>query len=163
VLIIVTPYDDEIIILNKKLNKTYIYYGNKGVSKYRKQAVQDTNAIEVNEEIAVKRAITKSSKLYSNSSWDLVDATKKKGVKISSVNKDKLPQELQSKSNKELEIYVKEKSKEREEIQQKIQNLNTKRKKYVAEKQSTKAKNNELESALINAIKKQAQRKNYSW
>ena len=24
---IVTPYDDEIIILNKKLNKTYIYYG----------------------------------------------------------------------------------------------------------------------------------------
>lgn len=34
---IVTPFDAEIIILNKKLNKTYIYYGNDGSSKFSSQ------------------------------------------------------------------------------------------------------------------------------
>jgi len=34
---IITPFDAEIIILNKKLNKTYIYYGNDGSSKFSSQ------------------------------------------------------------------------------------------------------------------------------
>jgi len=160
---VVTPYDDEIIILNRRLNKTYVYYGDKGVSKYEKQAVQDANAVGVNEEIIVKRAVTKSSKLYSNSSWDLVDASKDKKVEYSSINKKKLPKELQNKSEKELKDYVEKKSDERKKIQQEIQELNTKRKRFVAEKKRVSTNGNELESALINAIKKQAEKKNYSW
>ncbi len=159
---VVTPYDDEIIILNKKLNKTYVYYGHKGVLKYKKQEVQDENASELNEEVAVKRAVTKSSKLYDNSSWDLVDATNNESIKYSSVDKSKLPQELEHKSDKELEVYVKAKSRERKKIQAEIQILNTKRRQFVLEKQKS-TKGDELESALINAIKKQAEKKNYKW
>lgn len=44
---IVTPYDKQIIILNKKLNNTYIYYGKKGYSKYSQQKKQDSNAYEL--------------------------------------------------------------------------------------------------------------------
>lgn len=159
----VTPHDDEIMVLNKKLNKTYVYYGNKGISKYQKQAVQDKNASEVDEEIAVKRAVTKSSKLYNSATWDLVDAAKKKEIKYSTINKKQLPKELQGKSDEEIKAFVENKSKEREVIQKKIQDLNIKRKKYVTKKQSEAAKENELESALVNAIKKQAERKSYTW
>ena len=38
---IITPYDTDIIILNKQLNETYIYFGDKGLNKYQKQVVQD--------------------------------------------------------------------------------------------------------------------------
>ena len=65
---IVTPYDDEIIILNKRLNKTYIYYGVQGYSKYTNQRKQDANAMSLDKEVEVKRAISKRSKLYANAS-----------------------------------------------------------------------------------------------
>lgn len=160
---IVTPYDSDIIILNKKLNKTYIHYGNAGYSKYQKQALQDTNAEELNEAVVVKRAVSKSSRLYNNSSWDLVDASKDKKVDYTKLKKEQLPQHLRSKSTKEIKTYVETKSKERQEIQQKIQELNKKRKQFIAKKQKANAKNNELESVMIKAIKKQAKKKNYSW
>lgn len=160
---VITPYDDAIIILNKRMNKTYIHYGSKGSSRYKKQTKQDANASSLNEEVAVKRAVTKSSKLYDNSGWDLVDASKKKAIQYSSINKNNLPIELQGKSSKELEAYVVSKRKERKEIQDEIQELNAKRKKYVTEKNRDLSTKDGLENALINAIKKQAEKKNYSW
>lgn len=160
---IVTPYDKDILLLNKKLNSTYIYYGNRGYSKYNKQSLQDNNAAELNEVVSVKRAVTKSSSLYNNSDWDLVDASLKKKIDYKKLNKKKLPKQLQNKSEKELKIYVDNKRKERVKIQQKIQELNTKRKTYIANKKRTKTNNNELESVMIKAIKKQAKKKNYTW
>ncbi|CAL2075126.1 VWFA domain-containing protein [Tenacibaculum sp. 190524A02b] len=160
---VVTPYDKDIIILNKKLNKTYLYYGNKGASKYSNQAKQDANATVLDEVVAVKRAVTKSSKMYSNASWDLVDASKDKKFDYKKLKKKQLPKTLQNKSEKEIEVYVEKKRKEREVIQQKIQYLNTKRKRYALKKQNENSKNNELNRVMINAIKKQAKKKNYSW
>lgn len=160
---VITPYDNDIIILNKKLNKTYLYYGSMGAAKYEKQAIQDNNAEELDEVVVVKRAISKSSKLYNNANWDLVDASKNKDFSYKSLKKEELPNELQEKDDEEIKSYVQSKSKEREEIQQKIQDLNKKRNEYVAKKRKENSKNNELESVIINAIKKQAKKKNYSW
>ncbi|WP_417785366.1 VWA domain-containing protein [Tenacibaculum sp.] len=160
---IVTPYDNDIIILNKRLNDTYIHYGSYGHSKYSNQAKQDMNAESLNEAVVVKRAVTKSSKLYKNAEWDLVDASEEKEIDYSSLKKKQLPKQLQNKSAKEIKMYVEKKRKERAEIQQKIQELNKKRKTYVAKKQRESSKKNELESVMIKAIKKQAKKKNYSW
>ncbi|MDY0780224.1 vWA domain-containing protein [Tenacibaculum sp. IB213877] len=160
---IVTPYDDEIIILNKKLNKTYIYYGDVGYSKYQSQAKEDLNAESLDEVVVVKRAVTKSSRLYNNSSWDLVDAEKDKDFKYSKLKKKQLPKELRNKSTEEIKKYVTEKSNERKEIQQKIQELNKKRRDYVANKQRENSTKDQLESVMIQAIKKQAKKKNYTW
>ena len=63
---IVTPYDTDILILNKKLNDTYIFHGKKGYLKYASQKRQDNNAYAMENEVAVKRTITKSSRLYDN-------------------------------------------------------------------------------------------------
>lgn len=160
---IVTPYDDEIIILNKKLNKTYIYYGVQGYSKFSNQKTQDDNALEMEEVVAVKRAVSKSSRLYDNSSWDLVDADKKGKVDYKKIKKDKLPKELQNKSESEIKAYVEKQSKERKEIQQKIKELDTKRRSFIAKKQKEGTQTAVLNNVMIKAIKRQAKLKNYSW
>lgn len=160
---IATPYDSEIIILNKKLNKTYIYYGNNGYAKLKNQAKQDDNAAALDEVVVVKRALSKSSSLYSNAGWDLIDAEKDKKVDYAKLKRKKLPKRLQGKTAKEIEIYVKEQAKNRKEIQAKIQELGKKRRAYVAKQQQQDNKNNELEKVLILAIKKQAKKKNDSW
>ncbi|CAM1352013.1 vWA domain-containing protein [Tenacibaculum insulae] len=160
---VVTPYDNDIIILNKRLNKTYVHYGSLGYSKYANQTKQDSNAETLNEVVVVKRAVSKSSKLYKNTEWDLVDASEEKEVDYSKLKKKQLPKNLQGKSSKEIKKYVDTKRKERTEIQRKIQELDKKRKQYVAKKQQESSKKNELENVMIKAIKKQAKKKKYSW
>ncbi|MFK8059207.1 MAG: VWA domain-containing protein [Polaribacter sp.] len=161
---IVTPFDDQIIILNKKLNKTYIYYGVEGYSKFSNQKMQDANALTINKEVEVKRAISKSGRLYENSTWDLVDADKRQKVDYAKIKKGKLPKVLQDKSEAEIKSYVKLKAKERAEINKKIKELDAKRRSFIAKKQKEGSKkNNELDNVMLKAIKRQAKLKNYSW
>jgi hypothetical protein len=93
---IATPFDDIIIRLNKKLNSTYIGYGNLGASKIVAQEVQDANAYEMEESVAIKRAVSKSSRLYNNSSWDLVDAVEADDKTLDQLDHNTLPKELQN-------------------------------------------------------------------
>lgn len=118
--------------------------------------------MEVEQEVAVKRAVSKSSRLYNNKNWDLVDASDDEDFDISKVEKAQLPKELEDKSDTEIISYIESKRKEREKIQKEIQELNKKRKVYIA---NTQKYNNTgaLESVMLRAIKKQAQVKNYSW
>ena len=160
---IVTPYDHDILILNKKLNDTYIYYGTQGRSKYQSQRKQDANAQSLNETVVVKRAVSKSSRLYNNSSWDLVDAEKKGKVDYSKIKKESLPAPLRAKTDKELKTHVKEQAKKRKEIQFQIKELDKKRRAFIAEKKKKNNKKEDLNNAIIKAIKKQAKAKNYNW
>ena len=160
---VVTPYDDEIIILNKKLNDTYIYYGVQGYSSFVSQKKQDDNAATLNEEVVVKRAVSKSSRLYDNSNWDLVDANKKKVIDFTKIEKKQLPKELQNKSETELKTYVNLQAKKRSEIQEKIKTLHKKRNNFITNKQKQSTNKDELNSVMIKAIKRQAKLKNYTW
>jgi len=158
---IASPYDDEILILNQKLNKTYVIYGSQGRKKMALQAEQDDNASGYSKANAVSRTVSKSSHLYRNESWDLVDAEALNEVVISDLKDDALPDELKGKSTEDIKKYISNKKKERNAIQEKIQELNTKRKVYISE-QKTENKNG-LENALTKAIKEQAKKKDYSW
>ncbi|MDH7445341.1 vWA domain-containing protein [Aquimarina sp. 2201CG14-23] len=158
---IATPYDDIILQLNQKLNKTYIYYGSQGSKKMSLQAEQDSNARSYSEANAVSRTISKSSGFYKNKSWDLVDAAEDENFELEEVAKEQLPKELKGKSKAELKKHISEKSNERKEIQKKIQELNKKRIDYI--KSNSKKDESNLEAALINAIKTQGRQKSFSW
>lgn len=160
---IVTPFDDAIIILNKQLNNTYIYYGNRGKQKFSNQSKQDSNALEINQSVVVKRAVSKSNRLYENAGWDLVDKAKKSTIDYSEIDRKKLPVELQKKSDEELKKYVEEQDKIRSKIKVKINELNRKRKIFIAKKQNESMEKGALDNVIIQAIKKQAKAKNYSW
>ena len=158
---VATPYDDKILQLNQKLNKTYVAYGNSGRKKMELQAEQDDNAVGYSEENAVSRTVSKSSHLYKNATWDLVDAEQEKGFKYDSLKKTDLPEELKDKNVTEIKAYVANKRLEREAVQNEIQQLNEKRRIFI-KAQETKD-NNGLENAMIKAIKTQAKAKKYTW
>ncbi len=157
-----TPYDEVIIKLNSKLNKTYVSYGALGVSKMQMQSVQDSNAMEMEEAVAVKRAVSKSSRMYNNASWDLVDAIEDDKIEISDIADEDLPKELQGKSADAKVQYLEEKKSERAKIQKEIQELNRKREAFISENQKEDSKG-ELENAMLEAIQRQAKKKNYKW
>ncbi|MEM9647336.1 MAG: vWA domain-containing protein [Bacteroidota bacterium] len=156
-----TPYDDAIIKLNTQLNGTYISYGGLGAAKVAAQREQDSKAYGMNKSVAVKRSVSKSSRLYKNSQWDLVDAVEDEEFEIEELEVEALPKELQGKTEEEIKAYVAVKKKEREKIQKQIQELNAKREAYIAKNQ--KEETGELENALLSAIKNQAAKKNYRW
>nr|WP_321237607.1 VWA domain-containing protein [uncultured Psychroserpens sp.] len=158
---VATPYDDKILNLNQKLNKTYVAYGSIGNKKMELQEEQDTNAMGYSQANAVSRTVSKSSHLYMNSTWDLVDAEKEKGFKYDALKKEELPAELKDKSVSEIKAYVAKKRQDREVIQNEIQQLNEKRRQFIKSQQ--KENSNGLENAMIKAIKTQAKEKKYTW
>ena len=158
---IATPYDEQILKLNQKLNKTYVAYGSAGKQKMMEQAEQDINAKGYSDANAVSRTVSKSSHLYKNSSWDLVDAAEDAAFEYETLKKEELPHELKDKSTSEIKQYIEAKSRERSNIQKEIQQLNEKRRKYILSQQNQKS--NGLENAMMTAIKSQASKKNYSW
>ncbi|RMA56685.1 VWA domain-containing protein [Ulvibacter antarcticus] len=158
---IASPYDDIIIQLNIQLNDTYVPYGHFGRKKIAMQEEQDNNAAGYSKANAVSRTVTKGSRLYKNSSWDLVDAEAEDDFSYDELKKDELPKELQNKSTAEIKSYVNKQRKERERIQNEIKDVNEKRRKYITS--STSETSNNLESVMIEAIKKQAKKKDYIW
>ena len=158
---IATPYDDVILELNRKLNSTYIYYGNQGAQKRKLQAEQDANAQSYSSANAVSRTVSKSSAFYKNKSWDLIDAAEDASFEIEEVAKEDLPKDLKEKSKAEIKEYIAQKSTARKDIQEQIKEVNKKRMQYL--KDHSKQKDNNLETALLNAIKKQGKQKSFTW
>lgn len=156
-----TPYDQVIINLNAQLNNTYVSYGSKGASRIALQEVQDSEAMELEEVVAVKRAVSKSSAYYNNAEWDLVDASSKDDFDLGKVKKETLPVSLRGKSDVQIKKYLTEKKVERQRVQKEIQQANAKREAYLAKEQ--KNETGELEQAMLQAIKKQAAQKNMYW
>ncbi len=156
-----TPYDNIIIKLNSKLNNTYISYGASGSRKLELQSRQDNNAMELEEAVAVQRAVSKSSGMYKNSTWDLIDASEEDEFDITAIKKEELPSTLRDKSKAELRAFISTKKAERKRIQEEIQELNVKREIYI--KEHAPQEKGELENAMLNAIKKQASGKNFKW
>ena len=157
---IASPYDDMILQLNIQLNGTYIPYGNKGKKKMALQAEQDDNAAGYSKENAVSRTVSKGSHLYKNSTWDLVDAEEEADFRYDELKEEDLPEILKDKSTAEIKIYVEKQKAERNRVQQEISKLNQQRRVYIASQKKT---SNGLENAMIEALKKQAQKKNYTW
>ncbi|MEE9349700.1 MAG: hypothetical protein V3U80_06605 [Flavobacteriaceae bacterium] len=159
---IATPYDEIIIKLNKRLNDTYIFYGSNGRKKMALQSKQDDNAIAMDNEVVVARAVSKTSSVYNNATWDLVDAEKEDDFDYKKIDTKKLSKDLQDKSPAELKEHVSKLSKKRVALQQEIKQINSKRKAYLLKNKKENTED-ELESVMLNAIKKQAKRKNYNW
>lgn len=156
------PQDKEIAELGLKLNETYIAYGARGALASKRQREQDLNAEVISEEAMVQRAVSKSSLYYKNEAWDLVDACKDSQFDIKDIKTEELPENMQEMTIEGRKVYIETKAKQRTEIQQKIQQLNDQRKKYVAEEMKKQHKDTDtLGSAIIQAVSEQAKRKNF--
>ena len=152
---IASPHDDEIEALSTKLNDTYIGYGFRAEMALRNQVAQDNNSVSAGRASSIARAMSKTSKLYDNPDWDLVDATEQGKIDLATLDRGQLSGDLEGLSTEELERKVETASKEREQIKKKLRGLQKKREAYVAEQRSEDSER--LDDAIIDSITAQAQ------
>lgn len=160
------PQDKKIAQLNAKLNQTYVPYGQKGKEKAQRQQVQDSNNESVSSALLAKRAKSKASSYYKNSSWDLVDAVENGTVSADEVGKmdeKQLPTPMKTMNPAERKDYVEKKAKERKALKEEIVRLSEERETYVAAERAKKpaAAAPTMSEALTQSVKKQAQDKNF--
>lgn len=151
-----TPYDNDIIKLNKKLNKTYIGYGHEGEKKMERQMAQDSNAAAYGAANARTRASFKAKKSYNNAEWDLVDAAEADEEILEEMKEKDLPEEMQNMTTEERKKYIEKKSEERKKIQEEIRILDEKAKAYVAKQQKESAEKLTLDNVMLDAVREQA-------
>lgn len=159
-----TPYDTTLIVLNTKLNSTYLYYGTDGYTNYTRQQVMDQSNASAGMGVAAKRTAVKGNKqLYNNASWDLVDAYDNDKDFINKVDMKTLPDSLKNKSRAELKMIVDKKITERGAVQKEIITLNLQRENFITAERAKAAGNNNpqtLETEVEKIIKEQAKRFN---
>lgn len=168
-----TPYDAELATLNVSLNGTYLAYGSQEVraEKLERQARQDKLTEAASPAAAAGRIAAKANKAaYRNTSWDLVDLYEEQGSRAVEElgNTGILPEELKGKSAKEVEAVVKEKAEERARLQKKIADVGRQRdtwlNKWKAEQSASGGgKANTLDDAIIQAVRRQAGKKKFSF
>jgi hypothetical protein len=159
-----TPYDSTLVVLNSKLNKTYLYYGQEGYANFSKQANVDKLNFGYSGAVAAKRLAVKGRKeLYNNAGCDMVDAyAADTAAFIQKVDKKTLPDSLKNKSGEELQKIIREKSTERGAIQKEILNISARRETYIAAERAKVVKDNTatLETEVERIIKEQVKRFN---
>jgi hypothetical protein len=157
-----TPYDQDIVKLGDQLNGTYVAYGSGGAAGESRQAAQDANAATMGPAAPVERSVAKAQGAYSNSGWDLVDALKNKEVTLPSLKDDQLPDNMKKMSPAEREKYVQGLSSRRAELQGRINDLNEKRRVFLADAQKKNAQTNTLDAAILGSVKDEAAKKGFT-
>lgn len=164
---IVAPQDDKIAELNARLNQTYVPYGDAGAKNAERQMEQDALSSGISAGLLAKRAKSKASAFYSNSGWDLVDALEEGAVdaeELAQIEDEKLPEPMLGMSADEKLDYVQQQAQERNRIKQEISALSESRAAFVsAKKREQVVAAPSMSDALTNAIKKQAQQKNFAF
>jgi hypothetical protein len=158
-----TPYDDQIAVLNDRLNATYVYYGASGEYRKEQQILQDKNAASYGLANVAERSFCKSSHAYKNSSWDLVDALKDNEKIITEIKSEDLPDEMRTMSIAQRKTYIMQKSEKRSMIQAEIQSLNKKRQEYIFKNTPQTNQDKMLDASIMKAIKEQGRSKNLKW
>jgi hypothetical protein len=162
---IATPFDSTLMVMNGKLNGTYVSYGFDGARRMNLQMEMDE---KVNTSFGVaaggQRAAAKAmSNTYNNASWDLVDAARADSTYFMKLDKKTLPDSLKNKTSTQLQQFVKQKQEERNAVQKEILILNENRNRYIAaerQKMANANKDQTLESAVETAIREQVKRYN---
>lgn len=168
-----TPYDGELAKLSSSLNGTYLAYGSREVQAERlsKQESQDSLARELSSTAYAGRVKAKANKAaYRNTSWDLVDFYDRNGVQAlrDLGTAGQLPKELEGKTAEEVEAIVKKKAEERGALQKKVKELDAQRSEWLTkwkaqQSVSKDGKPNTLDDAIIQAVRKQASKKQFSF
>ena len=158
VIYIETPFDDEISDLNIELNKTYLPYGSSGTSGQQRQQAEDQNSYR-NRTAHISRSLSKSSGYYNNASWDIIDASSDKTFSLDDIQESDLPDVLKNTSAEEKQTIINEYKEKRNSIKKRMAELKKLRSAYLRE--HTSADKSTLGAAIIEALRKQAAKRNF--
>ena len=153
------PQDKIIIELNKKLNKTYLWYGAQGQRQryFENQKKQDENSIRAAEGDfggggLGQRAAAKASPAYSNVGRDLVDSFSSSPKGLKQLDKNVLPEAMQKMTEDERVAHLAAMAKSRAEIKAQIAAANVERLAYIAAERKKRAGGGEAEKSLGDVV-----------
>jgi hypothetical protein len=158
---VATPMDKELSELNRKLGTTLVGYG--GELARRMVASKQLAAEVASASVTADRlSFNAKSGVAVQGEGELLDNLSSGKVKLESVEKDKLPAELQKLDSDELKTEIGKKQKERAAVQQQIQKLSKEREDYIAAERMRKAvesKGDSFDEKVAASIRAQAARK----
>lgn len=163
---VATPFDQELTDLSGKLNTTYVGYGEQRREKVAQQVANDATSVHYSLSSAADRAGAKASPQYGNGNWDLVDATKSvKDFDVKKLKDEELPEEMRKMTPDQRVAYVAGKTKEREQIAQKIKALSVKRDAYIKAEVAKKGldTNKSFDESVRKSITEQAAQKGFEF
>jgi hypothetical protein len=156
-----TPMDEELAGLNRKLGTTLVAYGSERAR--RSVATKQLAAEAAPAGVAADRlSFNAKSGVAVQGEGELLDGLSSGKVKLESVEKDKLPAELQKLDSAELKAVIGKKQKERATVQEQIQKLSKEREEYIAaerKRQAQEGKGDSFDEKVAASIRAQAARK----
>jgi hypothetical protein len=166
VVVIETPYDDEIIILQKEINGTVIPYG---PMKLQKRVEEKTRQLSQVAAAAPAQAsdmasyLNKRSKVSSEAvtgDGDLVSAVASGRATLGSVKDDELPDNLRKLSPEQRKTEIEKQTQSRKTLNEKLASLVQKRDAFVADKKRSAlpAKASSFDRAVEDTLKAQTMR-----
>lgn len=159
---VATPVDGRLTELGTLLNDTYVPFGAAGREGAANQVAQDAN---VAPSAAAQRAVAKSSGLYTNARWDLVNASRNRDCALADEPVAELPEEMRIMTPTERREHLERLGERRRRIQAEIQELAEEQCRFVdAErtKQGGKA-GASLEAALRDSLTAQAEARGFTF
>lgn len=131
-----TPYDDQIIQLQQRLNKTVVPYGTRKVQAELEDKVEQAASGPVSKQVDNSAFYSKRTrKEVVTGGGDIVSAVRNEDVALESVATEELPAVMQDMSAEEQKSYIGGIIKEREEIELEMRALVDKRDEFITEKE----------------------------
>jgi len=160
-----TPFDRKMAALSKKLDDTRIYYGTEVERKRQQKKVRAAEKLHVTASTAsqARRAefnIHKSGKANRLGKNELVDDISSGRIKLSDIDKDKLPAEMRPMPVVQQRKLIEKQSKLRDDLIIEIKELSTMRKNYIKKKiKGTELEADSLDKKVYKSIREQAGKK----
>jgi hypothetical protein len=130
-----TPYDEELAELNRELEETVVVYGSREEIALQKERVRKMEDLAAPS--AAERADYRSKGMSASGSYagarDLVDDYAADNSILNELDKEELPEEMQSMDRREQARYLEEKHARRTALLERIRELSDKRSAYLDE------------------------------
>ncbi len=154
-LAVVTPYDEELSTLNTELARTTLVYGDR--KQQREGAVKNAAVMALPAAGAAER-VAYQSKNGLCAAYDLLDDIKHGKVKLESLRKEELPEQLRSMTLAQQREYLDKLDRRRSELSQRALLLDRKRADYIARKQAedSAANANSFDNQVLILLRTQA-------
>jgi Mg-chelatase subunit ChlD len=157
-----TPYDEEIAELSARLDDTRLYFGTEEEKAKMRSKVAATEKLHEGSSVAARArrgAFNASAGGRTNLLGDkeLVAAFASGAVRLDELDEDALPEPLKAMAPAEQEAFVAGLARERQELQQRIQDLSAERSGYLGKKvEEAGGMKSSLDQKLYDAVKSQA-------
>lgn len=156
-----TPHDARLQELGSKLNRTYVAYGANGKAKKARQFSLDGRVGGLGTKSMAARTKAKSSTLYKNVEWDMVDAMEDNEASIEALAPASLPPQMQGMTIGEVKEAVKKQASARVKIQAEIKAVSEKRDAFLAEKRPKNGPDT-LEEGLLAPLRNAAKAQGFT-